>query len=137
MANTQKKIPLIYAKGQCIRFPDQDFEQMVKAKIEETGFPSESAGIRHLLENRRMEIQVVKFSLDSAMWILCDIQKELELLHIDIMQIKKKLAETSIMHSNGKIIDSKMFDILKEQIENKQKNIFDTINKLSYLWLPE
>ena len=137
MANTQKRIPVIYTKEQCIRCPDQDFKQIIKAKIAETGLPTESAGIRYLFENRCVETQVFKFSLDSAMWILSDIQKELQLLHIDIMQIKKKLAEIAIMHSNGSIIDTRLFDDLKAQLDPKEKNIFDTITKLSYLWLPE
>jgi len=89
MANKRKKLPKIYVKDLHVSSRDQDFEQMVKAKMAQTGLPTESAAIRYLLETSRVETRVVQFSLDSAMWILSDIQKELQLLYIDIMQIKK------------------------------------------------
>lgn len=137
MTNTQKRRPVMYAKELTIRCPDQAFEAMIKEKIAQTGLPSNSAAIRYLLETRRVDTRIVKFSLDDTMWILSDIQKELQLLPIDIMQIKKKLTAISIMHARGNIVDTQLFDGLKAQLAYKTKNIIDTIAKLSYLWLPK
>lgn len=137
MSTTRKKRPVKYEKVLAIYHTNPAIERKVEATMAAHGFTSVSEAIRYQLEHRRVDTHFLEYSLDDAMWVLSAARKELQLLKINVIQIKKKLAQIKIMHADEDLIDIRLFEDANLLMDVKIKKIFDIIAKLSYIWLPK